>query len=447
MASDHGRGKGAPLDGDDLGQVGVDQATHLDRGGVGADLGCWDSVTCPWAGQGDLGVGPAAIVGHDRLGHARRSIDREPADDRGADAMETRRVRRDRDPGCLQVRPKSYRPVPHSQPGSSVAGSGPGCPRGPRVPPRVLRSARLPRRTPPRTPRRGARRARPAPGPRRRASAASASARRVDTPASGTPSDWARPRAVATPMRRPVKVPGPTPTATRSTCPQSSPALGQQLGGQLQQPSRVRRPRAGHRVVAPLQLAPVRQPRAAAVDAVAVSKPSTIMVERSRSTSAAAVTDPGRPPRRCDDLHRRAAASPPGRRPAGRRAIASGHSMKAIGRVRGSRRAASGSSSSSPPSRYRSRWETVTLLPRVAMADAERRTGDRPEHAERASGAADERRLARAQLAAHEHDVSRTQARGQPRAQRLGLLRSGGVDGERGGRQRLRTSGHTASPL
>ena len=56
------------------------------------------------------------------------------------------------------------------------------------------------------------------------ASAPAASARRLETPTSSADSDCARPRAVATPTRRPVKVPGPTPTAMRSISRQLTPA-------------------------------------------------------------------------------------------------------------------------------------------------------------------------------------------------------------------------------
>src|ERR1039458_5439161 len=50
----------------------------------------------------------------------------------------------------------------------------------------------------------------------------SASARRLENPTSSIPSDCASPRAVATPTRRPVKVPGPRPTAIRSSARQST---------------------------------------------------------------------------------------------------------------------------------------------------------------------------------------------------------------------------------
>src|SRR5689334_6483741 len=61
-------------------------------------------------------------------------------------------------------------------------------------------------------------------GRRRSASIPAASAASEDTGRSSIPRAWARPRAVATPMRRPVNVPGPTPTAMAPISSQSSPA-------------------------------------------------------------------------------------------------------------------------------------------------------------------------------------------------------------------------------
>src|ERR1035441_8129604 len=55
-------------------------------------------------------------------------------------------------------------------------------------------------------------------------SAPCASARRLETLTSSTASDCARPRAVAIPTRRPVKVPGPAPTAIRSISRQPTPS-------------------------------------------------------------------------------------------------------------------------------------------------------------------------------------------------------------------------------
>ena len=60
----------------------------------------------------------------------------------------------------------------------------------------------------------------------------------------------------------------------------------------------------------------------------------------------------------------------------------------------------------------------------VDLADGEGGARDRPVHPERAAGAAHEGGLAAAELARHEHDVARAQARGQLGPGRLGLLRA-----------------------
>ena len=105
-----------------------------------------------------------------------------------------------------------------------------------------------------------------------------ASARRAgcETPTSSAPLDWARPCAVATPTRRPVNVPGPTPTAIRSTSP-SRARLREQLGGQRQQPRGVARTLARARIVASFQHAPSARRRPTTVAGVAVSIASTII--------------------------------------------------------------------------------------------------------------------------------------------------------------------------
>src|SRR5919206_1256685 len=54
--------------------------------------------------------------------------------------------------------------------------------------------------------------------------APAASASRVETPATGIPSESASPRTVASPIRMPVKLPGPVPTTRASRSPGSAPA-------------------------------------------------------------------------------------------------------------------------------------------------------------------------------------------------------------------------------
>ena len=80
-------------------------------------------------------------------------------------------------------------------------------------------------RTGRRRPRRGGRRRRRRPGrPGRRRRPPRARTSRLVTPSRPTSSPWAKPLAVATPTRRPVKSPGPTSTATASTSPRATPA-------------------------------------------------------------------------------------------------------------------------------------------------------------------------------------------------------------------------------
>jgi hypothetical protein len=56
------------------------------------------------------------------------------------------------------------------------------------------------------------------------------------------------------------------------------------------------------------------------------------------------------------------------------------------------------------------------------VADGVRRARDRTFDAKRASGAADERRLAGAELARDRHDVARAQVGGEPGSELLGFF-------------------------
>src|SRR5262249_40967200 len=62
----------------------------------------------------------------------------------------------------------------------------------------------------------------------------------------------------------------------------------------------------------------------------------------------------------------------------------------------------------------------------VALADREGRRGDRLLHAERPTGAADERRLAGAELARDDDHRAGRQIGGDPRSERFRVLRGGG---------------------
>ena len=111
-----------------------------------------------------------------------------------------------------------------------------------------------------------------------------------------TPSPCARPRAVARPIRRPVKVPGPTPTAIAVTSSQPVPALLEQRGEHRQQLGRVRGRR---RAAAPGRAGPCETARPSAritqavVTAIEVSKPMSVTLERRPAWHA-----PAAPPRR-----------------------------------------------------------------------------------------------------------------------------------------------------
>ena len=128
-------------------------------------------------------------------------------------------VRRHRDAGRFERLSKSYRPIP--------------CRQRVRARPPV-RALRAPRRSSPRAPIRvrQALRAVANSSPRlasitasrSSASIPAASAASDDTGRSGSPAACASARAVATPMRRPVNAPGPTPTAIASRSSQPSPA-------------------------------------------------------------------------------------------------------------------------------------------------------------------------------------------------------------------------------
>src|SRR5690348_6961233 len=102
-----------------------------------------------------------------------------------------------------------------------------------------------------------------------------ASASSVQTPRSGRPRLTPSPRAVAIPTRMPVKVPGPRPTAIRSTASQP-PAAAAARSTSCSSPVACRgRPRAESPSCDSCRTSPSRQAQAT-VSTVAVSKPTTI---------------------------------------------------------------------------------------------------------------------------------------------------------------------------
>src|SRR5689334_19601428 len=95
----------------------------------------------------------------------------------------------------------------------------------------------------------------------------------VDTPTTGIPSAWPSALAVAMPMRRPVNVPGPIPTATRSICATDVPdrPSTSAISGSRQAVCRGRPP-AGGSSRAPSGSSEAADCQATAVARVAVSK-------------------------------------------------------------------------------------------------------------------------------------------------------------------------------
>ena len=178
---------------------------------------------CCGAGRPDLGVGEAEVLGPDLIRSARAPIAGEPAMvDRG-DPVELRAVLRDRRPRTLENLPEFYCALPDRQRSrtghrdqraerlgaerrGSAAGGGSASSR--------LRGSQAAANT---SPRRASSTASDGVEPGgARARAPSASDCSVETPTSGMPRAWPSARAVAIPIRRPVNVPGPTPTAIRS---------------------------------------------------------------------------------------------------------------------------------------------------------------------------------------------------------------------------------------
>ena len=228
----------------------------------------------------------------------------------------------------------------------------------------------------------------------------------VATPASGSPRACASARAVETPIRRPVNEPGPDPDRDRSI---RGPAAGRsdRLLDRAEQHRAVqrggrRRPAgrglstgsraAGHRD---------RRVRRGGVEAEDHRRHSTSTARADRRRRGR-----GAPQRRDRAKLARGELGPLDERDrVGRQVVVEQARVLA-----------------------REAAEPVEVevgdgnVARVAVPDREGRRGDRLAHAERPRGAADEGRLARAELAADEHDVAGLEPRGQLAGERLGGL-------------------------
>ena len=224
--------------------------------------------------------------------------------------MDAIRVGRDERSGGLEGVPEAYRPIPHGKRRDGHC-TNPFSER--------LRRERGRREALNRqrglTPRLRVCQAAANASPRRASMAAStigaspaprASASSVLTPTIGSPRACASARAVAIPIRRPVKLPGPTPTASRSSASQPTPAASSasSAAASSRPACAGRTPGAGSSRTSKTASS-TRTP--ATVEGVAVSSPSTI------TTTAPA----GRRPRA-----RAPRAAPPAARPAAPRARA-----------------------------------------------------------------------------------------------------------------------------
>ena len=251
----------AALDRDDLREVGVGEAADLERAG-GAVIAGGVRRRARAGSREEVRRGRLDSLPHPAGIRARR----------GGDGRRPRRAgRAPRPPRAEPLKrtapsptasgaPGSARPVQRAPPGESAAAGSterPAAPRGGErlAAPRVEHGEHE-------------RRVRSAPG---------ASASSELTPTSGSPRPCASARAVAMPIRSPVKLPGPTPTAIRSTSSQPTPGRRQRLLRRAQQPAACAGPLAGLRVVAHLERpSPTRRGRPPPSAVVAVSSPRTI---------------------------------------------------------------------------------------------------------------------------------------------------------------------------
>ena len=214
---------------------------------------------------------------------------------------------------------------------------------------------------------------------------------------------------MAIPIRRPVNVPGPTPTAIRSTPASSIPARSSSSAIERQQRVawRGRAPGGGSsRASSTLAGARIERDRRRAASPC---RARGSLIARSRPSAR---SPPG--------VLERDAGGDPAERGELRLALRPLDERDRVGReVVGEQL---GSSPASPRSGTDPRARPGPA--RVALADRERRAGHGRGHAERAAGAAHERRLPGAELALDQHHVARLQPCRELRAERLGLLRA-----------------------
>ena len=229
-------------------------------------------------------------------------------------------------------------------------------------------------------------------------------------------------RAVAMPIRSPVNVPGPTPTAIRSTIVPADPGAVQDArptaaSGAWRVPGR--RPpadrRARHTTTSPSAAQGDGGGAGGGVEGQDPHGDCSGVRSRSALTGASIRTTRRSPPAcsmttspRCAPSNAIVATAP--------RATPQTRSIRAevVGRAGRDPR---------PRGRRcgRGRGGRRAPLPLVALADRERGAGHHGVHSERAARAPHERRLSCAKLALDQDHIARRQRGGQPRAERLGL--------------------------
>ena len=318
--------------------------------------------------------------------------------------MDAIRVGRDERSGGLEGVPEAYRPIPHGKRRDGHCTN----PFSERLRRERGRDPRAPTGPARRAPGGGERLA--AAGvdgrqhDRARLPAPRASASSVLTPTIGSPRACASARAVAIPIRRPVKLPGPTPTASRSSASQPTPAASSASSAAASSRAGVRRPHPRRGIVAHLEDRIVNQ------NARHRRRGRGIEPEHDHDDSTR------RSPPACASATCRATGRSPSSASSPRR---SGHSTNVIELRPEVGIEQPGILVVEPREPVQVEVRDARL---VEVPDHERRARHRLGHPERPRRAAHERRLAGAELARDQHDVTGRERRGERRAGALGLL-------------------------
>src|SRR2546429_2917637 len=236
--------------------------------------------------------------------------------------------------------------------------------------------------------------------------APAASASSVETPATGSASESARPRAVASPIRIPVKLPGPVPTTSASRLPGSAPAAA----------------RSSCASASTLTARERRSPRSSPSRTSAVEATS-VAVSNARSNTAEDAFEQVFLGGLEGDQPTRVSVGQP--RPKPHRGQVVSRRFRPFDEDDGVVEVRLevtplGRRDALEPEEVEGRDPDTAF---VAVPDRVRRAGHGAVHPERPARAADERRLARAELARDGHDVAEPEPGGDGGANALGFLR------------------------